>query len=114
MEAYGRRPLLVCPSLLDCGPNVLVEAFQTGARVITSDLNGSVGDLPGVWAKTVCAPRYWEQFEPFGEFAGRLSKCILAAGSDLELNPAPAKKINEVLQMIIATWENLLQKYGVA
>lgn len=113
-EAYLRAPILVCPTLLDCGPNTLMEAYQIGARVIQSDLSGIMGELPDSWSEIVRAPRYWERFESLGAFAERLmARMIKADVMETALNPPPVEKINQILEVIISTWENLFQSYSI-
>lgn len=52
-RVYGRSHLLVLPSLMEGGANVISEAVMAGLPVIASDIDGSVGllghDYPGYY-----------------------------------------------------------------
>ncbi|MCP4358686.1 MAG: glycosyltransferase family 4 protein, partial [Chloroflexi bacterium] len=56
VEAQAQMDLMICPSVLDCGPNVLIEAQQLGTAVLSSQLCGAVYDLAAGSIPLVAAP----------------------------------------------------------
>ena len=70
-RVYTRSQLLVLPSLMEGGANVISEAVMAGLPVIASDIEGSVGLLGNDY------PGYY----PVGN-ANALRECLLRAESD--------------------------------
>ncbi len=112
VQAHREMHLLVCPSLLDCGPNVLVEAYQLGTPVLASTLCGSVFDLPEGAVGLVPAPRWWEQDEAAEAFADRLARRITDFYQRERGAFAPCRPdVAPMLDTIVQTWEHLLEEY---
>ena len=114
VEAHAGADLMVCPSLFDCGPNVLVEAYQLGTPVLASTLCGAVSDLPRGSIHLVPAPRWWQQDEKALAFTERLADRI----ADLRLDSEHRTKVRStrpdvspLIETIVSTWESLLDRY---
>jgi glycosyltransferase involved in cell wall biosynthesis len=105
---------MVCPSLFDCGPNVLVEAYQLGTPVLASTLCGAVSDLPRGSIHLVPAPRWYHRDEKALAFTERLAERI----ADLRLDGghrtrvrATRPDVSPLIETIVSTWESLLNRY---
>jgi glycosyltransferase involved in cell wall biosynthesis len=113
-EAHTNVDLMVCPSLFDCGPNVLIEAYQLGTPVLASTLCGAVSDLPGGSVELVRAPRWWHQEEGALAFTERLAERItqlhLENGRRTGMEP-PRPDVSPLIEAIVNTWESLLNRY---
>lgn len=73
-QAIRRAHILLCPSLMEGGANVIVEAITAGTAVIASDISGNLGML---------GPDYGGYF-PAGN-AGTLAQLLVRAWSDRAL-----------------------------
>lgn len=114
IAAHRAADLLACPALLDCGPNVLVEAYQLGTPMLASDLCGAASELPSAAQQVVRAPRWWETAEPASAFESRIGAALDAfAGGHSTREPAPAATLQAILDTILDTWQALLQRLGV-
>jgi glycosyltransferase involved in cell wall biosynthesis len=114
LNAQRSADLLVCPSLLDCGPNVLVEGYQLGTPLLASDLCGTLADLPPESIATVKAPRWWESLEPAQAYEDRLYQAITRCLSNPSTRPAPPPSdVAAQLQSILSTWETVLDEYAL-
>ena len=114
VEAHAGVDLMVCPSLFDCGPNVLVEAYQLGTPVLASTLCGAVSDLPRGSIHLVPAPRWWHRDEEAWAFTERLADRI----ADLRLDSKHRTKVQStrrdvspLIETIVNTWEGVLNRY---
>jgi glycosyltransferase involved in cell wall biosynthesis len=113
-EAHAGADLMVCPSLFDCGPNVLVEAYQLGTPVLASTPCGAVADLPRGSIHLVPAPRWWQQDEKALAFTERLADRIadLRVDSEHRTKVRPTRPdVSPLIETIVSTWESLLDRY---
>ena len=113
-EVHANADLMVCPSLYDCGPNVLVEAYQLGTPVLASTLCGAATDLPQDSVRLVAAPRWWQQEESASAYTERLAEEIahfyLHNSRRTDLRPH-RPDVSPLLETIVETWESLLSKF---
>jgi len=114
VSAHANVDLLVCPSLYDCGPNVLVEAYQLGTPVLASTLCGAVFDLPKGAVHLVSAPRWWQQEESAAAFTERLAEEISRfhlhnkRHRDLQHH---RPDVSPLVETIVETWASLLSRF---
>ncbi len=108
-QAHAGIDLIVCPSLLDNGPNVLVESYQLGTPILSSDLCGAAFDLPRGAVSYVTAPKWWQQEETPHAFTIRLAEKI--ACKKLGANRPDRSTVASLIETIVQTWERLLDKY---
>ena len=113
VEAHHHASLIACPSLIDCGPNVLVEAYQLGTPTLTSQMCGALGDLPPGTASQVQAPCWWQQDEPADAFTARLEEKLLHLFEYPDETPSSeSEHVAEMLESIVAAWQTLLDVYN--
>ena len=112
IQAHRDIDLMVCPSLLDCGPNVIVEAYQLGTPVLASTLCGAVHDLPAGAVWRVSAPEWWRDREPASAYTERLAASIadFRAGHRVVAHFF-RPDTSHILETIVGTWERLLDEY---
>ncbi|EKU98205.1 glycosyltransferase [Leptolyngbya sp. PCC 7375] len=120
LEAHQEMDLMICPSLIDCGPNVLIEGYQLGTSILASDLCGSAFDIPQDFIHSVSAPRWWKYKEDSMAFTERLALAIekfyKSSHSKSGYNYACNRKKREenifhLLERVYQTWEQLLNQY---
>jgi glycosyltransferase involved in cell wall biosynthesis len=114
VAAHAGADLMVCPSLFDCGPNVLVEAYQLGTPVLSSTLCGAVSDLPRGSIHLAPAPRWWQRDEEAPAFTQRLAEGIAGLHLDSEQRakvPSTRPDVSPLIETIVNTWEGLLNRY---
>jgi len=112
--AHANADLMVCPSLYDCGPNALVEAYQLGTPVLASTLCGAVSDLPAGSVHLVTAPRWWHQQEIGSAFTERLVEQITRfyLRNDRRAGLPPYKPdVSPLVETIVETWASLLSRF---
>jgi glycosyltransferase involved in cell wall biosynthesis len=100
--------VLASPSVLDVGPNTLVEAWQLGLGIIASDACGGLDDLPLV--PTVAAPVWWrEPGKGADDFTERLAAALHHAHRDPPQVAMPGRhEVSAKLQDIVRIWRELL------
>ncbi len=104
--------LVVCPSLADLGPNVLIEGYQLGTPILASTLCGAVSDLPKDSVQLVTAPRWWQEKEEAGAFTERLIEAITHFYTGYRPNPQSRRPdVSFLTETIGQTWENLLLEF---
>lgn len=112
VEAHTDIDLMVCPSLLDCGPNVVIEGYQLGTPILASTLCGAVSDLPKGSMRLVAAPQWWHQGEKADAFTERLIEEISQFYSKYHLDTQSRRpNVLPLIETIVGTWENLLSEY---
>ncbi len=112
LEAHHRAGLIACPSLLDCGPNVLVEAYQLGTPILASQLCGALGDLPPGATYQVQAPCWWREEEEGEAFTDRLEEMLVhIIEHPVETETLEQDHIAGMLGAIVVTWQTLLEEY---
>jgi glycosyltransferase involved in cell wall biosynthesis len=112
--AHANADLAVCPSLYDCGPNVLVEAYQLGTPALASTLCGAAADLPEGSVHLVTAPRWWHQKEGASAFTERLVEEItrLYLHNNRCLSSQPYRPdVSPLVETIVETWVSLLSRF---
>jgi glycosyltransferase involved in cell wall biosynthesis len=101
--------LLVCPSLIDHGPNTLVEACQLGIPVLASTMCGAAADLPRNAVVPVVAPRWWSASEHPEAFTFRLAEAITRFYEARHpYSSACAYDSAAVLREISGAWDSIL------
>jgi len=105
---HSKCDLLVAPSVLDVGPNTLVEAWQLGTRVIASDACGAIADLPPM--PTVSAPVWWnERGEAAEAFTDRLTEALEIRRQDTRPPVVPSRAdMTDKVQAIVRVWREFL------
>jgi glycosyltransferase involved in cell wall biosynthesis len=112
IQAHAQADLLVCPSLSDLGPNVLIEGYQLGTPILASTLCGAVFDLPKDAVHQVEAPHWWQQQESPDSFTERLAEQIIRFHREYKINVQPSRpELMPLIKTIINTWEDLLNEY---
>ncbi len=112
VEAHAGIDLMLCPSLSDLGPNILIEGYQLGTPILASNLCGAISDLPENSVGLVTAPRWWQQREKAGAFTERLIETI--AHFHTGNRPTPQSRrpdVSFLTETIVQTWENLLLEF---
>jgi glycosyltransferase involved in cell wall biosynthesis len=111
-EAHRGVDLLVCPSLIDHGPNTLMEACQLGVPVLASTMCGAADDLPREAVMLEPAPRWWSDNEAPQAFTCRLAESISGFHEAREQHrTACPYAAHEILDKITEAWEAILGAY---
>jgi len=112
VAAHTDIDLMVCPSLLDCGPNVIIEGYQLGTPILASTLCGAISDLPKGSIHLVAAPQWWHQEEKADAFTERLIEEISQFYSKYRIDTQLRRpNVLPLIETIVGTWENLLSEY---
>lgn len=112
VEAHSGIDLMVCPSLSDLGPNVLIEGYQLGTPILASTLCGAVSDLPKDSVRLVAAPCWWHIKENAGAYTERLLEEITRFYNEYRIDPQPHRPdVSFLIGEIVKTWENFLSEY---
>lgn len=108
-KAFEGIDLLVCPSLIDHGPNTLVEACQLGVPILASTMCGATADLPQEAFVPVTAPRWWSEDEHPEAFTLRVAESISRFHKSHNDHPmAYTYAADKALDRITGTWEAIL------
>lgn len=111
VDAHAGVSVLACPSLIDNGPNTLVEGRQLGTPLLASDLCGALEEV-GAGAETVAAPRWWLGDEESGAYARRLAEALLRCQRRDVADETPPD-LSGVVERIVETWRMLLRELGL-
>ncbi|MCP4357954.1 MAG: glycosyltransferase family 4 protein, partial [Chloroflexi bacterium] len=102
----------ICPSVLDCGPNVLIEAQQLGTAVLSSQLCGAVYDLAAGSIPLVAAPEWWRRQEDSDAYTERLAEGIYNFYENHIMDDRAYWPVTApLLKKITHIWENLLDEF---
>ncbi len=113
VEAHAQIDLMISPSVLDCGPNVLIEAHQLGTTMLASNMCGAVYDFAEGSIPLVAAPEWWQQQQEESDaYTERLIEGIHNFYENHLIHAqAYQPTTSHLLERITNTWENLLDEF---